>query len=202
MKKITIVWFLCIGFLIMSGCEAFRKQNPEDEEETKTETEAILESETTVTAEEEKKLSEKTSTESAESEKTEIQPSPKATKKTETKAPVSTEIKSEVKVETKKEPKLEPKKPEIKVFNLVAKQFDFTPSTITVNEGDTVKINVTSKDVPHGFVIPDFGVNKVINPNTTVSVEFIANKKGTFTFRCSVYCGEGHPGMSGTLVVK
>jgi cytochrome c oxidase subunit 2 len=35
-----------------------------------------------------------------------------------------------------------------------------------------------------------------------VTVEFVADKAGTFTFSCSVYCGKGHRGMKGELVVS
>ena len=32
-------------------------------------------------------------------------------------------------------------------------------------------------------------------------VEFTADKAGTFNFYCNNYCGQGHPDMSGVLVV-
>ena len=35
----------------------------------------------------------------------------------------------------------------------------------------------------------------------TKKVEFVADKAGTFSFRCSVPCGSGHQLMQGTLVV-
>ena len=36
----------------------------------------------------------------------------------------------------------------------------------------------------------------------TEIVEFVADKRGTFEFYCSVYCGEGHSEMEGTLIVN
>ena len=95
-----------------------------------------------------------------------------------------------------------PAKSEVKSFSMTAKQFEFTPSTITVNEGDTVRLNITSTDVTHGFALPEFGVNKVLPPNSQTTVEFVASKKGTFGFFCSVSCGSGHTHMEGTVVVK
>ena len=88
------------------------------------------------------------------------------------------------------------------VFDLVAQQFEFTPATITVNQGDTVVLNLTSSDVPHGFSLPQFNVSETITPGKTTTVEFVADTTGTFTFACSLVCGSGHAGMSGTLVVK
>jgi len=91
---------------------------------------------------------------------------------------------------------------ETKEFNIIARQFSFSPSTIEVNRGDTVKLTVTSMDVTHGIAITQYGIDKRLPPNSPVDIEFIANKPGKFPFVCSVPCGRGHAGMSGTLVVK
>jgi cytochrome c oxidase subunit 2 len=91
---------------------------------------------------------------------------------------------------------------EVKSFTMTAKQWEFVPSTITVNEGDTVQLIITSIDVAHGFVLSEFGVDAVLEKDKTVRVEFVADKKGTFNFFCDVFCGEGHSTMKGSLVVK
>ena len=90
----------------------------------------------------------------------------------------------------------------VKEFKLIARQWEFEPSTIEVNLGDTVKLSVESIDVTHGLSLSQFGVNEVLNPGKTVEIEFIADKAGTFSFFCSVQCGKGHASMEGTLVVK
>ena len=100
------------------------------------------------------------------------------------------------------DPEPEPAETSVKSFTIVAKQFDFSPSTITVNEGDTVRLSINSTDVDHGIAIPEFGVSKVIPGGETVSVEFTASKKGSFGFFCSVFCGSGHGGMKGTVIVQ
>lgn len=92
--------------------------------------------------------------------------------------------------------------PETKEFNVIAKQWDFSPSTITVNEGDSVILNIKSIDVTHGFAIPEFGVSEQLVSGNNVKIEFTADKKGTFSFFCNVFCGSGHGGMRGTLVVQ
>jgi len=95
-----------------------------------------------------------------------------------------------------------PSVPATKSFTITASQWVFSPNTITVKQGDTVRLRVNSIDVAHGIMIPDYNINKVLNPGETVMIEFIADKKGTFSFRCSVQCGGGHPDMKGTLVVE
>jgi cytochrome c oxidase subunit 2 len=102
------------------------------------------------------------------------------------------------------EPEPAPQQPvaQVRTFNITAKQWDFSPSTITVSQGDTVRLNVTSTDVAHGIAISAFGVNERLEPGKTTAIEFIADKKGTFTFFCSVFCGSGHGSMKGTLIVE
>ncbi|MBI1936033.1 cupredoxin domain-containing protein [Candidatus Woesearchaeota archaeon] len=90
----------------------------------------------------------------------------------------------------------------VKEFEIIAKQFQFNPATIEVNKGDKVRLIVTSIDVPHGFSITEYGINERLDPGKPVTIEFTADKQGTFTAFCSVLCGSGHLGMKGELIVK
>lgn len=83
-----------------------------------------------------------------------------------------------------------------------AKNWEFTPSVITVNQGDSVSLKITSIDVDHGFALPDFGVAASLKPGKTETVVFTADKKGEFTFFCNVFCGAGHKEMKGKLIVQ
>jgi len=89
-----------------------------------------------------------------------------------------------------------------KTFDITARQWNFNPSTITVNEGDNVVLNIESIDVNHGFFLSTFGVNELLSPGETTNIEFIADEKGSFSFFCNVFCGSGHGSMRGTLVVE
>jgi cytochrome c oxidase subunit 2 len=91
---------------------------------------------------------------------------------------------------------------QVKTFNVTAKQWEFSPETITVNKDDRVVLNITSEDVTHGFAIPQFDINEQLEAGKTTRIEFVADKTGTYTFFCSVFCGSGHPQMRGTLIVK
>lgn len=84
----------------------------------------------------------------------------------------------------------------VKVINIDASRFQYTPGTITVKKGDHVKIIINSIDTPHGIAIPELGVSGV------ESVEFTADKAGTFEFHCPTPCGSGHRTMKGTLVIE
>lgn len=122
---------------------------------------------------------------------------------------VSENVNTEIKTET--ENKTEPvttelntnqSKVETKTFDISMSRFAFTPSVLNVSVGDTVVINATAKDTTHGISIPEFKVNLVVPKGTTQTTSFVADKAGTYTFRCSVYCGENHSEMTGTLIVK
>ena len=90
----------------------------------------------------------------------------------------------------------------IKEFDMTARQWAFEPSTIMVKEGDTVRLNIKNEDVAHGFAIFEFNVNERLPPGKTTTIEFTADKKGEYTFFCSVQCGKGHGGMKGKLIVE
>tara|TARA_Y100000310_G_C20699925_1_gene828778 strand:+ start:3596 stop:4045 length:450 start_codon:yes stop_codon:yes gene_type:complete len=91
---------------------------------------------------------------------------------------------------------------ETKTFVVSAKRFEFSPSTIEVNEGDTVVIKATSSDVDHGIAISEFGVNVDLPAGEEVEISFVADKKGEYPIICSVFCGSGHKDMTGTLIVN
>ncbi len=89
----------------------------------------------------------------------------------------------------------------VQEFSLTAKQFEFSPATVTVKKGVPVKLTIDAVDVEHGFAIPEFGVQKSLSVGQKNIVEFTPDKAGEFTFFCSVFCGSGHGSMKGKLVV-
>lgn len=90
----------------------------------------------------------------------------------------------------------------VRVVEVKARQFEFEPSTIVVNQGEKVRLEVTSQDVTHGIAIEDMGIDRELPPNETQSIAFTAEKAGRHHFHCSVYCGEGHSDMHGELVIQ
>ena len=81
--------------------------------------------------------------------------------------------------------------------------WEFEPSEISVRAGDKVRLHIFNEDTyDHGFAIEVFGVNRRLFPKRETTLEFIASKEGTFTFYCSVPCGEGHYSQTGFLNVE
>jgi heme/copper-type cytochrome/quinol oxidase subunit 2 len=91
--------------------------------------------------------------------------------------------------------------PQERVFQIDARQFAYSPSELSVNPGDKVTIQLISNDVIHGLYIDGYGVSLEADPGQTAALTFIANKSGSFRFRCNVTCGAMHPFMIGKLTV-
>ncbi len=79
----------------------------------------------------------------------------------------------------------------------------FAPQSVTVLKGDTVNIvlNNIDADMDHGFAIDAYGINQVVKAGQSITVTFVADKAGVFTFYCTVPCGPGHSQMTGQLIV-
>jgi len=90
----------------------------------------------------------------------------------------------------------------IRIIEVKASRYKFDPDPIAVRFGEKVRLILTSSDVTHGIAISEFKVNVSITPGKTETVEFIADKKGTFHAYCSVYCGPGHAHMHATFIVR
>src|SRR3989338_4177040 len=89
-----------------------------------------------------------------------------------------------------------------KEFVITARKYSFEPSTIEVNKGDRVRLTLKNADGAHGIGISEFGVDLKAGEGEEKTVEFTADKEGTFSFNCNTYCGSGHIDMAGKLVVK
>ena len=89
-----------------------------------------------------------------------------------------------------------------KEFNMTATRFVFEPSTVTVNKGDRVVLNILSTDVEHGFSLATYNIIETLPVGQTKTVSFTADQVGEFNFFCSVWCGSGHADMRGKLIVN
>lgn len=85
--------------------------------------------------------------------------------------------------------------------SIIARQFNFLPGKIEVVKGVPVRLYLTSLDVAHGFYIDKFKINQKIEKGKLTVVDFIPDEAGDYEFKCSTFCGLGHGGMKGELVV-
>lgn len=90
----------------------------------------------------------------------------------------------------------------MKEFTVTARSFEFVPDEFVVEQGDTVRFKVTSTDVTHGLFVSGYNKNVQLVPGEESVLEFVADKAGTFSMSCSVFCGSGHGQMRATLIVQ
>lgn len=93
-------------------------------------------------------------------------------------------------------------KGEVKEFTVVGDDFSFDKKEIKVKEGDTVKIIFQNKKGFHDWVLDEFDARtKQLQAGSEETIEFVASKKGTYEYYCSV--GKHRQmGMVGKLIVE
>jgi len=91
--------------------------------------------------------------------------------------------------------------PASRTFRVEASQYAYSPAELHVNPGDRVTIELVSLDVVHGLYVDGYGASVEADPGQTATLTFVANRPGTFRFRCSITCGALHPFMIGRLTV-
>ena len=91
---------------------------------------------------------------------------------------------------------------DVREIEVTAKKFEFNPNVISVKQGDHVKLVITALDRDHGFKLEPFDIDVKLKKGEPTSIEFTADKAGTFPFRCSNFCGLGHGKMKGKMVVE
>jgi cytochrome c oxidase subunit 2 len=93
---------------------------------------------------------------------------------------------------------------------VVAKQwmwkFEHMEGQREINElhvpaGQNVKLIMTSQDVIHSFFVPAFRLKQDVLPGRYTTLWFKATVPGRYHLFCAQYCGTGHSGMGGDIVV-
>jgi plastocyanin len=74
--------------------------------------------------------------------------------------------------------------------------------TLNVKQGDRVRIEFTTTSGFHDWVVDEFNAkSKQVGDGQSSSVEFVADKKGTYEYYCSVGTHR-QMGMKGQLIVS
>ena len=102
---------------------------------------------------------------------------------------------------------------------MTAKKYAYSPEEIRVKKGTRVQLKIRATDRTHGFKIrlypegtPEKGEPGLqmkdnqkefkLEQNQERIIEFVSERPGTYIFRCSVFCGMGHRGMNGKVIVE
>ncbi len=89
-----------------------------------------------------------------------------------------------------------------RVVEITAKQFGFSPDTVTLKKDETVILRLKSEDVTHGFFIRALKLDEDIAPGAPTDITVTPTTAGTFTTICDHFCGANHGNMKMTIVVE
>jgi cytochrome c oxidase subunit II len=88
-----------------------------------------------------------------------------------------------------------------KRVEITAKRFAFSPSEITLKQGEPVELVLMSADVAHGLRCRELNIDLKVSKGGTTEAHFTPDKVGDFVAHCAVFCGSGHGQMAITIHV-
>ncbi len=108
---------------------------------------------------------------------------------------------------------------QVQTIEMTAKKYEYTPGEIRVKKGARVQLKIRALDRTHGFKISLYpeGAAESGTPGLRFEppqdnwklekeqervIAFVAERAGTYPFKCSNFCGLGHRGMKGKLIVE
>jgi heme/copper-type cytochrome/quinol oxidase subunit 2 len=92
--------------------------------------------------------------------------------------------------------------PNRREFAIRASEYRFAPDRIEVTQEDLVKVTITSADVAYSFTVDEYRVARRVPAGGSTTIEFRADRPGTFPFYSNMTNDGRHASMRGELVVR
>jgi len=92
--------------------------------------------------------------------------------------------------------------PNRREFTVTARDYTFSPNRIEVARDDLVKLTVRSEDTAYSLTIDEYRVSRRVPAGGTTTLEFRADRAGTFTFYSNLTSDARHARMKGELIVR
>jgi|KBSSwiStaDraftv2_1062776.scaffolds.fasta_scaffold273045_2 heme/copper-type cytochrome/quinol oxidase subunit 2 len=87
-------------------------------------------------------------------------------------------------------------------ITLTARNYRFSPARIEVAQDDLVKLTVTSEDNAYSLTIDEYRVSRRVPAGGSTTLEFRADRAGTFAFYSNLTNDARHAQMRGELIVR
>jgi len=91
--------------------------------------------------------------------------------------------------------------PNRREFMVNARDFRFSPDRLEVGQDDLVKLTIRSEDVAYSLTIDEYRLSKRVPAGGSTTLEFRADRSGTFPFYSNLTSDARHAQMRGQLVV-
>src|SRR5262245_20973455 len=92
--------------------------------------------------------------------------------------------------------------PNKREITVTARNYRFAPNRIEVAQDDLVKLTVQSEDVAYSLTIDEYRVSRRVPAGGSTTLEFRADRAGTFAFYSNLTNDARHAQMRGELVVR
>lgn len=83
---------------------------------------------------------------------------------------------------------------------MMARAFVWNP-VLQLKKGESVRLYLSSIDVQHGMSIQPLNLNFQVLPGYVYVINLTPTEVGEFPIICNEFCGLGHHGMSGRIIV-
>jgi cytochrome c oxidase subunit II len=100
------------------------------------------------------------------------------------------------------QPAAQEQAPNRREITLTARNYRFSPSRIEVAKDDLVKLTVQSEDNAYSVTIDEYRVSRRVPAGGSTTLEFRADRAGTFAFSSNFTNDARHAQMRGELVVR
>jgi len=84
---------------------------------------------------------------------------------------------------------------------LLARNYDWGKFILELEKGKPYRLHLASMDMRHAIVVHEMKLMNRIKPDEFKIIEFTPGKAGRFKLICGEWCGTGHSGMVGTIIV-
>ena len=84
---------------------------------------------------------------------------------------------------------------------LLARMWAFYP-ILKLKKGQTYRIHISSQDLQHGFSLQPLNMNFQVLPGYDHVLTVTPTSSGIFPIICNEFCGIGHHGMTGQIIVE
>jgi len=84
---------------------------------------------------------------------------------------------------------------------LLGRNYTWGDYILELEQNQPYRLHLTSRDMPHALVVQELKLMNRIRLGQVTTISFSPHKAGRFNMHCGDFCGIGHYGMVGTMIV-